>query len=91
MYLYTFSKIQTPQDLNKITTTLIHEYRPRSYDQMLILCFSYVYFYSYTFILMYGSCHLDRALNVKYLLLLSLLTAAKFYHLGLIQGIIRVT
>ena len=29
-------------------------------------------------------------LNVKYLLLLSFLTAAKFYNLGHIQGIIRV-
>ena len=28
-------------------------------------------------------------LNVKYLLLLSFLTAAKFYNLGHIQGIIR--
>ena len=33
-----------------------------------------------------GSCHLDRALNVKYLLLLSYLTAAEFYNLGHIQG-----
>ena len=29
-------------------------------------------------------------LNVKYLLLLFFLTAAEFYNLGLIQGIIRV-
>ena len=45
---------------------------------------------------MSGSCHLDRASNVKigveckYLLLLSFLTAAKFYNLGHIQGIIGV-
>ena len=42
---------------------------------------------------MSGSCHLDRALNVeigvKYLLLLS--SAPKFYNLGHIQGIIRVS
>ena len=41
-----------------------------------------------------GLCHLDRAsklvLNVKYLLLLSFLTAAEFYNLGHIQGIKRV-
>ena len=43
---------------------------------------------------MSGSCHLDKASNVKigvqcqYLLLLSSLTAAKFYNLGHIQGII---
>ena len=45
--------------------------------------------------LMSGSCHLDSTLNVeigvvKYWLLLSFLTAAKFYDLGDIQGIIRV-
>ena len=39
---------------------------------------------------MSGSCHLDRALNVKYLLLLYFLTVADFYNLGHIQGIIRV-
>ena len=43
---------------------------------------------------MSGSCHLDSArmaklvLNVKYLSLLSFLTAAEFYILGPIQGII---
>ena len=31
-----------------------------------------------------------RMLNVKYLLLLSFLTAAEFYNLGHIQGIIRM-
>ena len=44
------------------------------------------------------SCHLDRAsnveigieLNVKYLLMLSFLSAVEFYNLGHIQGIIRV-
>ena len=40
---------------------------------------------------MSGSCHLDRALNVEIgVVLLSFLTAAKFYNLGHIQGIIRV-
>ena len=33
---------------------------------------------------------LKLVLNVKYLLLLSFLTAAEFYNLGHIQGIIRV-
>jgi len=40
------------------------------------------------FIIMSGSCHmLKLVLNVEYLLL-SFLTAAKFYNLGHIQGII---
>ena len=45
---------------------------------------------------MSGSCLLDRALNVEIgvecqiLLLLSFLTAAEFYNLGHILGIIRV-
>ena len=45
---------------------------------------------------MSGSCHLERVsnveigLNVKYLLLLSFLTAVEFYNLGHILGIIRV-
>ena len=34
---------------------------------------------------------LKLVLNVKYLLLLYFLTAAEFYHLGHIQGIIRVS
>ena len=34
---------------------------------------------------------LKYVLNVKYLLLLSFLTAAEFYNLGRIQGIKRVT
>ena len=40
--------------------------------------------------LMSDSCHLDRALNVQYFLLLSFLTAVDFYNLGHIQGIRRV-
>ena len=44
--------------------------------------------------LMSGSFHLDRAsklvFNVKYLSLLSFLTATEFYNLGHIQGTIRV-
>ena len=46
---------------------------------------------------MSGSCHLDRALNVKigvecqiFVIVIFFLTAAKFYNLGHIQGIIRV-
>ena len=45
---------------------------------------------------MSGSCHLDRALDAEIgvecqiFLLLSFLTAAEFYNLGHIQGIIRV-
>ena len=37
-----------------------------------------------------GHRMLKLVLNVKYLLLLSFLSAAKFYNLGHIQGIIRV-
>ena len=37
-----------------------------------------------------GHRMLKLVLNVKYLLLLSFLTAAEFYNLGHIQGIIRV-
>ena len=44
----------------------------------------------WSFSFMSCSCHLDRVLNVKYLLLLSFSTVAEFYNLGHIQGIIRV-
>ena len=42
-----------------------------------------------------GSCHLDRASNVKIgvecqIFVIVILTAAEFYNLGHIQGIIRV-
>ena len=46
MYIYTFSKIQTPQDLkyscNKITKTWIHEYRPGIFLEMMNRC-SFLY------------------------------------------------
>ena len=45
---------------------------------------------------MSGSCHLDRASNVKIgiecqmFVILSFLTAGEFYNFGHIQGILRV-
>ena len=46
---------------------------------------------------MSGSCHLDRASNVEigvecqiFVIVIFFLTAAKFYNMGHIQGIIRV-